>query len=182
MNCAQFVLATSPATNRYDRLCKECLAGVFVMDCFTREESRALRSVFIASILFCLAYSLSIIHGLDTEHFLENYDKWGPFACTCLILELGVISEDWLKKKVALVAKKFAQNFHVIDLEADPDDGSHWLFTSFPFGPKRDCSVLKVPTLHLKRFIVDAIASSNTARQIQWAQKPLQCLAVLEWL
>src|SRR6267154_3031629 len=168
MGRAWFVLPTSPATKRYDSLRKECFPGVVVMDCFTREESRALRSVFIASILFCLAYSLSIIHGLDTEHFLENYDKWGPSACTCLRLELGVMSEDWLKKKVAVVAKKFAQNPHAIDLEADPDDGSHWLFTSFPFGPKRDCSVLKVPTLHLKRFIVDAIATSDMARQISF--------------
>src|SRR6267154_5772120 len=107
---AWFVLATSSATKHYDCLCKEHFAGVFVMDCFTREESRALRSVFIASILFFLSYSLSIIHGLDTERFLENYDKWGPSARTCLGLEWGVIGKDWLKKKVAVVAKKFAQN------------------------------------------------------------------------
>ena len=99
MRRAWIVLATCPVTKRYDRLRKEIHAGVFVMDYFTREESRALRSVFIGSILFCLAYSLSTIHGLDAERFMENYNKWGPSARTCLGLAWGAITERELRKR-----------------------------------------------------------------------------------
>ena len=68
MGYAWIVQATSPATIRYDRLRKECNAAVFVMKYVTRDESRALRSVFIASILFLnrLAYSLS---GSFPKHY-----------------------------------------------------------------------------------------------------------------
>ena len=84
---------------RYGRLRKECNAGIFVMEYFTRKELRALRSVFIATILFCLAYSLSIIHELDVQQIMENYNKWGPSARTCLRLAWGTISERELKRR-----------------------------------------------------------------------------------
>lgn len=77
MRRAWIAQATARATSRYDRLPKECNAGLFVMDCSTRDSSRALRSVFIASILLCLAYSFppyNMIHGLDVERFVMNYD------------------------------------------------------------------------------------------------------------
>jgi len=123
------------------------------MDCFTREESRALRSVFIASILFCLAYSLSTIHGLDAERFMENYNKWGPSARTCPGLAWGAISETELEYNVVVAAKKFAENPRAICMEADREDDPHWLFTS-------------VAMPYLKGFVVEAIARTDAARQV----------------
>jgi hypothetical protein len=168
MGRAWIVLATSLATKRYDRFCKESDAGVFVMDYLTREESRALRWVFIVTILFCLAYSLSIIHGLDTERFIENYDKWGPSARTCLELARGTISEAQLENKVVIAAKKFANDPSAMYMEADSEDGSHWLFTSVPSSPRRGVSFLRVATPHLKEVIVKAIARIDAAKQVSF--------------
>ena len=168
MGRAWLVLATSPARKRYDRLRKECSVGVFVMDYFTREESRALRSVFITTILLCLAYSLSIIHGLDVERFLENYDEWGPSTRTCLGLARGTITEDELEDKVAKVAKKFAENPRAIFMEEDSEDGSHWLFTSVPSGGRRDVPVLQVATPNLKEFVMEAISRTNATQQVSF--------------
>jgi hypothetical protein len=121
------------------------------------EEPQALRLVFVASIVFCLAYSLSIIHGLDVERFIENYDKWGPSARTCLKLAWGTITKEELENKVVIVAKKFAEDPRAISMEADSEVGSHWLFTSPPVGPKSNVSTLRVATPHLRRFVMQAI-------------------------
>ena len=43
MGTAWILLTSSPAAKQYDRFSKECMAGLFIMDCITREESRALR-------------------------------------------------------------------------------------------------------------------------------------------
>jgi hypothetical protein len=168
---AWIVQATSPATTRYDRLGKECNAGLFVMNCLTREESRALRSVFIISNLFCLAYSHSIIHGLDAERFVENYDKWGPSGRTCLKLAWGTIAEKELEYKVDMVAKKFAEHPTAITMEANPEVDYHLLFTTLPDGPKRELPTLRVATQYLHNTIVKAIASIDAAKQASFYSK-----------
>jgi hypothetical protein len=168
MGRAWIVLATSPVTKRCDRLRKECHAGVFVMDNFTREESRALRSVFIAGILFYMAYSLSTVHGLDAERFMEKYNKWGPSARTCLGLAWGVITERELENEVVVIARKFAENPRPICIGICPEDGADWLFTSVPLSPERDVSALRVATPYLKGFIVEAIARTNAAKQVSF--------------
>ena len=171
MGHAWIVQATSPATTRYDRLRKECNAGLFVMNCFTREESRALRSVFTASILFCLAYSHSIIHGLDVERFVENYDMWGPSGRTCLRLAWGTMSEKELEYKVDMIAKKFAEHPTAITMEANSEVDSHLLFTTLPDGPNRELPTLRVATRYLHDYIVKAIASIDAAKQASFYTK-----------
>ena len=165
---AWFVLTTSASAERHGRLRKECMAGLFVMEFFTREESRALRLVFISTILLCLAYSLSIIHNLDVQQFMTNYDKWGPSARTCLMLAWRTISEEALKGKVENAAKKFAENPRAITMEAESDEGSHWLFVSLPDNPERDRPVLRVGTPYLREFVVQAIANIDAAKQVSF--------------
>jgi hypothetical protein len=166
MGRAWFVLASSPARNRYDRLRKKYYAGIFIMEYFTREEIQALRSVFIATIRFCPAYFLSRIHELDVQQMINYYNKWGPSARTCLRLAWGTISERELKGIVDILAKKFAENPRAVTMESESEEGSHWLFASLPTNAERDASVLRVATPHLRGFVVEAIASIDAARQV----------------
>jgi hypothetical protein len=168
MGRAWVVQATSLATDRYDRLRKECNTGLFVMNCFTREESRALRLVFITTILFCLTYSHSIIHELNVENFLKSFDKWGPSARTCLRLAGGTITEQELEKKMCMVAKNFAENPTAITMEPNPEADSHLLFTTLPDGPERSSAMLQVATPYLHCFVVEAIAKIDAAKQISF--------------
>jgi hypothetical protein len=166
MGLAWFVLASSPGRNRYDRLRKQHNAGIFIMEYFTREEIQALRSVFIATILFCPAYFLSLIHELDVQQMINYYNKWGPSACTCLRLAWGTISERRLKAIVDILAKKFAENPRAVTMESESEEGSHCLFASLPTSAERDVSVLRVATLHLRGFVVEAIARIDAVRQV----------------
>jgi hypothetical protein len=167
MGRAWIVFATFPAESRYDRFRKECNAGVFVMDCITLEESRALRSVFIATILFCLTYSRSIIYKLDVERVVENFTKWGPSARTCLMLAWGTLTEKELQFDVGIVAKKFAKDPTATTMEANPEVGSDLLFT-FPDDPERGTHTLRVATQHLYGFVVQAIAAIDAAKQVSF--------------
>lgn len=142
------VLATSPAKNRYDRLREELALGVFVMNYLSRDESRA----------------LSIIHGVDVEGVLRNYDTWGPSARTCLHLAWGMIEEMGLKMRVDAVAKNFAENPRAMTMRAEFEDAPHCLFTSLP-GPKRSITVLRVATPYLRDFVVKAIARIHADKQ-----------------
>ena len=162
------ILTTSPTEERYDRFCKECGVGVFIMECLTREEARALRLVFIATILLCLEYSHSIIHGLQTIDFLAYFDKWGPSARTCLKLAWGSWTENQLKLRAEKAAKKFVNNPSAINWGGNTVVDSHLLFTTFPIGPKRDESTLRVATSHLKDFIVKAVGKINAAKQVSF--------------
>lgn len=171
MGRAWVVLATSSATKHYNRFRKECNAGLFVMDCFTREESRAPRSVFITTILFCLAYFHSIIHGIDSEHFIEYFKKWGPSARTCLSLAWGTTTEEELENNVSMVANKFAEDPFAIIMEANPEVGSDLLFTTLPDSPERNFSTLRVATPHVRHFVMQAIASLNAAKQVSFYAK-----------
>lgn len=147
MGSAWIVQATSLATNRY-----ECNAGLFVMNGFTREESRA----------------LSIIYGLDTEYFLKLYDKWGPSGRTCLRLAWRTMSEKELKLKLGMVAKKFAENPTAMTTETDWEADSHLLFTMVPDSPKRDLPTLRIATRYLHDFVMQMIASIDAAKQVSF--------------
>ena len=138
MGTAWIVQATSPAKERWDRWSKGCDAGLFVMDCITPQESRALRLVFIATILFCLTYSHSIVHGLDVERFQQYFTKWGPSARTCLRLMWGTLTEPRLRNDASNAAKKFAKNPASLTMEAYSETDSDLLFTTLRSGPERD--------------------------------------------
>ncbi|KAI0283051.1 hypothetical protein BGY98DRAFT_952734 [Russula aff. rugulosa BPL654] len=148
---AWLVHATSPATKRYDRLRKECDLGLFIMDCVTTEEARA----------------LSIIHRLNVEQGLAHFIKWGPSARICLRLARGSMTEDELENDVVMAAKKFAEDPLAVtmDTNLEATSLSHLLFTTCPVSPKRDISVLRVPTPHLQSIVNDAIANIDAARQ-----------------
>ena len=115
-----------------------------------------------------LIYFLSIIHNLDVQQFMTNYDKWGPSARTCLMLAWRTISEEALKSKVEKAAKKFAENPRAITMEAESDESSHWLFVSLPGNPGRDLPVLRVGTPYLREFVVQAIAKIDAAKQVSF--------------
>jgi hypothetical protein len=51
---AYIVQTTSPEDGSWKRWSNVCNAGLFIMECFTEKEAKALRSVIIASILFIL--------------------------------------------------------------------------------------------------------------------------------
>ena len=53
-NRAYIVQTTSPADERWKCWSKECNAGLFIMQCVSEKEAKALRSVIVASILFIL--------------------------------------------------------------------------------------------------------------------------------
>jgi hypothetical protein len=167
MGRAWIVLTASPAKFRHDRFRKECNAGIFVMDCVTTEESRALRSVFIATTLFCLAYSHSIIYKLDVERVLENFRKWGPSARTFLRLG-GTMTERELRSAVKIAAKKFAEDPNALNFEANPEVGSHVLFATFPDSPARESHTMRVATEHLYGFVVRAIAAIDASKQMSF--------------
>ena len=136
------------------------------MECLTREEARALRLVFIATILLCLAYSHSIIYGLQTGDFLVNFDKWGPSARTCLQLARGLLIENQLESRAEEAAEKFVNNPSAINIEGNAEVDFHLLFTTFPIGPERDVSALRVATSHLMDFVVKAVAKINAAKRV----------------
>ena len=166
MGRAWSVLTTSQAKEHYDRFVNECEVGVFIMECLTREEARALRLVFIATILLCLAYSHSIIYGLQTGDFLVNFDKWGPSARTCLQLARGLLIENQLESRAEEAADKFVNNPSAINTEGNAEVDFHLLFTTFPIGPERDVSALRVATSHLMDFVVKAVAKINAAKRV----------------
>jgi hypothetical protein len=163
--------AASPATKHYNRFREERYAGLFVMDCFTREESRALRSVFIATILFWLAYSHSIIYGLDAEHFVEYFEKWGPSVRTCLRLAWGTTTEEELEYDVGKVTKKLAEDTFRIMMGANSEVGYHSVFATLPNSPKRASFTLRVATPHIRHFVMQAIASLDAAKQVSFYDK-----------
>ena len=136
------------------------------MECLTREEARALRLVFIATILLCLAYSHSIIHGLQTRDFLVNFDKWGPSALTCLQLARGLLTENQLESRAKMAAEKFANNPFSINWGGNTVVDSHLLFTTFPIGPERDVSTLRAATSYLRDFVMKAVAKIDVAKQV----------------
>ena len=168
MGTAWIVQATSPAKERWDRWSKECNAGLFVMDCITARESRALRLVFIATILFCLTYSHSIVHGLDVERFQQYFTKWGPSARTCLRLMWGTLTETRLRNDASNAAKKFAKNPASLTMEVSSEADSHLLFTTLRSGPERDIYTSRVATQYLYGLIAQEIARMDAANQVSF--------------
>ena len=75
----------------------ECMAGSYVMSSFTSDELKALRSVIIASVLFCLTSFYSIVLHFNTKTFLKYSERWGPDARICTQLARGLWSEDILQ-------------------------------------------------------------------------------------
>ena len=75
----------------------ECMAGSYVMSSFTSDELKALRSVIIASVLFCLTSFYSIVLHFNTKTFLKYFERWGPDARICTQLARGLWSEDILQ-------------------------------------------------------------------------------------
>ena len=76
IGCAWIVVVTCPATKHYDRLRKECNAGLSAMD----------RSVFIATILICLARTHSIfmeqiLNLVPTYSSLPFQTAWRGTTC-----------------------------------------------------------------------------------------------------
>lgn len=107
---AYIVQTTSLADGGWKRWSKECHAGLFIMQCFTEKEAKALRSVIIPSIVLSLTYSYSKILHLDVKRFLKDFKRWGPCVRTCVGLACGALTEERLQwqEDAASAAKTFA--------------------------------------------------------------------------
>ena len=72
--------------------------------------------------LFPLTYSHSGILRLDTERFLEDFEKWGPCARTCIGLAHGSLTEERLQDDAISIAKRFAQDPCAFTMDAPSKD------------------------------------------------------------